>query len=75
MGPAGCRPSRGPFGDVVLASVLVWANTYNTYNTYKYTYIHIHTHTDDTCTYTQHTCIIHTIHKKYIHIYLTEKSQ
>ncbi len=54
VGPAGCRPSGGSFGDVVLASVLVWANTYNTYkykigythDTYKtYRYQHIHTHT------------------------------
>ncbi len=45
-------PQGVSFGDIVTASVLVWANTYNTniYNldihaihTHTYTYIHIHT--------------------------------
>ena len=56
MGPAGCHPSGGSFGDVVLASVLAWANTYNTYkykldihaihtDTYRYQRRHTHTYT------------------------------
>jgi hypothetical protein len=73
VGPAGCRPSGGSFGDVVLASVLVGANTYNTKRYIHDTY-NTHTYAFSACLgqyipYIQHTCA-YIQYIQYMHIWI-----